>query len=70
MLLRAARRLGIDCTRSVMIGDRASDVAAGQAAGCRTIFIDRGYRDEDGRGADHIVATLAAAASVILAGDA
>jgi len=28
---------------SIMVGDRWKDVAAGDAAGCRTVFIDRGY---------------------------
>jgi len=34
LLLDAARELGLDLARSVMIGDKASDVAAGRAAGC------------------------------------
>jgi len=39
MLLEAARRHQIDLARSWMIGDSAKDVAAGQAAGCRTILV-------------------------------
>src|SRR5271169_2532742 len=39
MLRRAAARLGVDCTRSIMIGARASDVEAGRAAGCTTRLI-------------------------------
>ncbi len=35
LLRAAAAARGIDLARSVMIGDRASDVAAGHAAGCR-----------------------------------
>ena len=35
MLLNAARECQIDLTKSFMVGDRASDVAAGIAAGCR-----------------------------------
>jgi D-glycero-D-manno-heptose 1,7-bisphosphate phosphatase len=46
MLIEAARQLGVSCDRSFMIGDRASDVAAGNAVGCRTIFIDLGYAAE------------------------
>ncbi|HVJ92070.1 MAG TPA: HAD family hydrolase [Labilithrix sp.] len=39
-LLRAAADAhAIDLERSVMVGDRESDVAAGQAAGCRTILL-------------------------------
>ncbi len=37
MLLDAARDLSLDLDGSVMIGDKASDVQAGKAAGCRTI---------------------------------
>jgi len=28
-----------------MVGDRWRDIDAGQAAGCRTVFIDQGYRE-------------------------
>jgi len=33
-LLDAARELGLDLAGSVMLGDKASDIAAGLAAGC------------------------------------
>lgn len=46
MLLQAADRLGIDLGRSYMVGDRASDAAAGAAAGCRTAFLDLAYEAE------------------------
>jgi D-glycero-D-manno-heptose 1,7-bisphosphate phosphatase len=45
MLLAAAREHAIDLGASFMIGDRASDVLAGAAAGCYTVFIDRGYAE-------------------------
>lgn len=38
MLLRAARELDIDLARSVMIGDKASDVEAGKAAGLTNLY--------------------------------
>lgn len=41
MLLRSAERLNIDLSRSVMIGDRGSDIVAGAAAGCYTVWIRR-----------------------------
>ena len=41
MLLSAARELGIDLSRSYMVGDGAVDVQAGRAAGCRTVFVGR-----------------------------
>ena len=37
LLLAAAEKYNIDLSRSWMIGDSASDVSAGQAAGCRSI---------------------------------
>lgn len=43
MLLEAAQERGIDLARSYMVGDRWRDVGCGRAAGCFTIFIDRGY---------------------------
>jgi D-glycero-D-manno-heptose 1,7-bisphosphate phosphatase len=39
MLLEAASDLSIDLNSSWMIGDRDSDIQAGQGAGCRTIMI-------------------------------
>ena len=43
LLTTAARDFDIDLGSSIMVGDRWKDVAAGDAAGCRTVFIDRGY---------------------------
>jgi D-glycero-D-manno-heptose 1,7-bisphosphate phosphatase len=40
MLLRGAQEFGFDLSRSHMIGDTESDVAAGAAAGCITHLID------------------------------
>ena len=45
MLLQAAAAHGIDRAASFMAGDRWRDVDAGVAAGCRTVWIDRGYRE-------------------------
>jgi D-glycero-D-manno-heptose 1,7-bisphosphate phosphatase len=45
LLLEAAARYSIDLPASFMIGDRWRDVDAGAAAGCRTIWIDRRYRE-------------------------
>ncbi len=47
MLLAAARDLALDLPASYAIGDKLSDVAAGQAAGCRTILVETG---QAGRG--------------------
>jgi D-glycero-D-manno-heptose 1,7-bisphosphate phosphatase len=39
LLLRAAEELHLDLTASWMIGDSATDIAAGAAAGCRTAYL-------------------------------
>ena len=43
LLQRAARELGIDLTASAMIGDRASDLDCGRAAGARAVLVLTGY---------------------------
>ena len=68
MLLRAARELGVDLAQSWMVGDRWRDIDCGRAAGCRTIFIDRGYAEELKQPPDFQVKDLLAAAAIILAG--
>lgn len=67
MLLRAARELGIDLARSWMVGDRWRDVDCGYAAGCKTIFVDRGYAEELRQKPDFRAKNLAEAAEIILA---
>lgn len=42
MLLRAARDLDLDLARSVLVGDRCSDIAAANAAGLRQAFLIAG----------------------------
>ncbi len=42
MLLAAADRIGIDLQQSFMVGDRYTDILAGERAGCRTVLIHRG----------------------------
>lgn len=43
MLRRAADELHLDLGTSWMIGDRETDLAAGAAAGCRTVLVRTGY---------------------------
>ena len=66
MLLRAAAELSLDLRRSFMVGDRWSDVAAGREAGCRTVYIDRGYQEKQADGPDHVVSDPVAAVEWIL----
>jgi D-glycero-D-manno-heptose 1,7-bisphosphate phosphatase len=68
MLTDAARALGLDLTLSWMVGDRAGDVDAGHAAGCRTIFIDHGYAEKAAEKAPHYtVKNFSQAVGIILA---
>ncbi|MFI5335797.1 MAG: D-glycero-alpha-D-manno-heptose-1,7-bisphosphate 7-phosphatase [Opitutales bacterium] len=67
MLLDAAATLGLDLSRSWMIGDRWRDVDCGHRAGIRTIFIDLGHREELRSVPDHTVRSLTEAAAIVLA---
>jgi D-glycero-D-manno-heptose 1,7-bisphosphate phosphatase len=75
MLLEAASVLALDLRRSFMVGDRISDVAAGRAAGCRTVLVQTGAHTSapivsdvsmDGVRPDHTCARLADAGAWIL----
>jgi D-glycero-D-manno-heptose 1,7-bisphosphate phosphatase len=65
LLLDAANDLGLDLTRSFMVGDRWRDVEAGRRAGCRTVYIDRGYSERSPQDADVVTTSLADAVSWI-----
>ena len=77
LILAAHRRHGIDLSRSVMVGDSAKDILAGQAAGCaRTVLVCTGDANRAldtligcGCRPDRIVADLAAAVDWILGQD-
>ena len=43
MLFQAARELDLDLRRSLMIGDKLSDLEAGSRAGCETVLVRTGY---------------------------
>ncbi len=67
LLLEAAEAYAIDLPASYMVGDRWRDIEAGRRAGCRTVFIDRGYDERrPDPPADHTAADLSHAADWIL----
>ena len=47
MLQESAAEHGFDLTRSVMIGNRLSDIQAGHTAGCQTVFLQLRVPPED-----------------------
>jgi D-glycero-D-manno-heptose 1,7-bisphosphate phosphatase len=67
MLLAAAERLNLDLGASIMVGDRASDIEAGHAAGCRTVYIDLGYLEPKPAAPTLAVRSLGEAVDGILA---
>lgn len=66
LLLEAAQRWWLDLRRSFLVGDRWSDVVAGQAAACRTILIETPYSGRQRCQPAHCAAGLAEAAAWIL----
>jgi D-glycero-D-manno-heptose 1,7-bisphosphate phosphatase len=62
---QAARELGLDASRSVVIGDKAADVELARNAGASAVLVTTGYGAEAARGgvaADYVAADLKAAA--------
>lgn len=70
LLHQAAIERGIDLDRSFMVGDILDDVAAGRAAGTRTVLLDNGHETEweltPERMPDQIVGDLLQAARSIV----
>lgn len=63
LLIEAAKRYDIDLNESIMIGDRWKDIAAGSAAGCKTIWLDRGYQEPKPNEVDYIATSMREAAN-------
>ncbi len=45
MMIQAAAEHGLDLQASFLVGDRMSDIAAGAAAGCRTVLVTCGQHE-------------------------
>ncbi len=65
-LLAAAAHYDIDLYDSFMVGDRWRDIEAGRRAGCRTIFVDYGYREKQPEAVNYRVSSLLEASKIIL----
>lgn len=69
LILYAAEKHGVDLSHSWMVGDRWKDIAAGQAVGLKTIFVDYHYAEKYvGNPADFTVEDTAHLADIILKG--
>ena len=72
LVQRAARELGLDASRSFVVGDRWGDIQLAHASGAKGVLVRSGYvHDEDeppadGRGADMVAENLMEAAAWII----
>ena len=66
MLVAASKKNNIDLNNSYMVGDRWSDIEAGNNVGCKTIFIDYNYNEKKPQNYNHITKSLKEAAKIIL----
>ena len=46
MIRKASKMYKLNLKKSFVIGDRKSDIVSGSRAGCKTIFIDRNYKEK------------------------
>jgi len=66
MLLEAAKDFGIDLSRSFLVGDRWRDIAAGQAVGCSSFFVNYAYDEKQPEKPYVPVKSLSEAAALVL----
>lgn len=66
LILRAAADLKIDLGASYVIGDRWRDIDCARTAGCRAIFIQRGYEESLRESPDFTVRNFNDAVSALL----
>lgn len=66
MLRQAAQDMGLELQRSWLIGGSPRDIAAGRAAGARTVLVSRELAHIAEAGADYTASSLADAASIVL----
>lgn len=66
LILRAAAEMNIDPRESYVIGDRWRDIDCARAAGCRAIFIRRGYSETLRESPDFTVTSFGDAVNAVL----
>ena len=66
LLHEAAAERGIDLTASFMVGDRMTDIEAGKAAGCSTVWITNNAEVDTATAPDAVAGSLPQATAWIL----
>jgi transaldolase len=66
LLLQAARHYDIDLNQSFLVGDRWSDIVAGDVAGCRTFLVATPYSQRERCAPDYEVTDVLEAAHAIV----
>jgi len=66
LLLDAAVDHQIDLRKSFMVGDRWRDIEAGASAGCKTFFINYGYKEKQPDKPNYVVSSLNEASEIII----
>ncbi len=65
-LLFAKKNYNLDLSKSFVVGDRFTDIQMGINSGCRTIFINRSYKEEYPKNRDYEVKNILQAAQIII----
>jgi len=65
MLLKSIKEFNIDTNKSFLIGDRWSDIEAGKKINCKTIFINRNYKEKKPKNVDFTVKSFKKAVETI-----
>jgi D-glycero-D-manno-heptose 1,7-bisphosphate phosphatase len=66
LILNSAKEYKINLSKSFMVGDRWSDILAGQSSGCKSFFINYRYLEAQPESPDFIVSSLVEAERIIL----
>lgn len=66
LFFKAKKKYDIDFNLSYMIGDRWSDIKAGNSVGCKTFFIDYFYNEKLAKKYTYKVKSFTEAAKIIL----
>jgi D-glycero-D-manno-heptose 1,7-bisphosphate phosphatase len=66
LIYRSALALEVDAATGFVVGDRWRDIEAAHQAGCRAVWIDRGYDERSPSDYDHCARSLLEAAKWII----